>query len=176
MSDKRERPAKTLTLLHGQKTIVDASEFHDLQQFIWYLGSGGYVYAQINGRPIAMHAYLMKTPKGMHTDHINRNRLDNRRSNLRVCTPQENLANRRSFNGAANPFFGKTHSDDFKSKVSEKWRKPVMQLTLENQTINQFDSTLAAEKATGVSNGNISSVCTGRRKTAGGYKWQYAKQ
>ena len=38
-----------------------------------------------------------------------------------------------------------------------------------------FESTLAAEAETGVSNSNISSVCNGRRKTAGGYHWQYTE-
>jgi hypothetical protein len=43
-----------------------------------------------------MHLFIMPHPEGMETDHINMNRLDNRRSNLRVCTPAQNHYNKKA--------------------------------------------------------------------------------
>lgn len=40
-----------------------------------------------------LHRYLLNPPKGMTVDHINRNPLDNRRCNLRICTQFENNQN-----------------------------------------------------------------------------------
>jgi len=40
-----------------------------------------------------MHRVILKTPQGMETDHINQNKLDNRRSNLRACTKSQNMMN-----------------------------------------------------------------------------------
>jgi hypothetical protein len=43
---------------------------------------------------IALHNFLMQTPKGMEVDHINRNPLDNRRCNLRIVDKKTNCRNR----------------------------------------------------------------------------------
>lgn len=40
-----------------------------------------------------MHKLIMNTPKGMDTDHRNRNGLDNRRENLRITTRTQNNFN-----------------------------------------------------------------------------------
>jgi len=42
-----------------------------------------------------MHQMVVGTPKGFKTDHCNGYKMDNRRSNLRVCTNSQNLMNQR---------------------------------------------------------------------------------
>jgi hypothetical protein len=63
----------------------------------WYLHSDGYAwYAQnVNGKAkgIMLHRFLMNPGPGLVVDHLNRNPLDNRRVNLRVCTHSENVHN-----------------------------------------------------------------------------------
>ena len=44
---------------------------------------------------LMMHQFIMNSPKGMHIDHINHDGLDNRRENIRICTPSENAQNKR---------------------------------------------------------------------------------
>lgn len=54
----------------------------------------GYVAATVEGRVQYLHRLILAAPNGFDVDHVNGDRLDNRRSNLRVATRSQNLANR----------------------------------------------------------------------------------
>lgn len=57
----------------------------------WCLDSGGYV---MNGSvKMAVHRFLLGKKDGLEIDHIDGNKLDNRRSNLRFVTHRENGKN-----------------------------------------------------------------------------------
>lgn len=61
-------------------------------------GKNWYFYSdRLDGhKKISLHRYIMNCPKGLVVDHINTyDHLDNRRSNLRICTKQENSQNQR---------------------------------------------------------------------------------
>lgn len=44
-----------------------------------------------------MHRFLIGAPKGVRVDHINLNKLDNRRENLRFVTAAQNSSNRKPY-------------------------------------------------------------------------------
>ena len=75
----------------GKFAEVDDDDFERLNKYKWYYGPGGYAYAYKVGY---MHRNIIEIPEGLQIDHINRDKLDNRRSNLRVCTSSENNLNR----------------------------------------------------------------------------------
>lgn len=95
----------------GQSRIlIDSQDVDLINKYTWGVVTNGYVYTQRRvggGRKIriSLHRFLIGTPEGMDTDHINNNRLDNRRSNLRICTTSQNLMNRGKLNGS-NPYKG----------------------------------------------------------------------
>lgn len=61
----------------------------------WRLATNGYVVLAENGKTVLLHRFLMgrEPGDGLFVDHINRDRLDNRRRNLRVLTPSQSPQN-----------------------------------------------------------------------------------
>lgn len=84
-------------LNRGFEAVADAADVHLLEGHRWrvQLSKSGHAYAvaRINGRDTLMHRLILKPPRGQWVDHINSDGLDNRRSNIRLCTPSQNLAN-----------------------------------------------------------------------------------
>lgn len=81
------------------KFKVSPQDFYKVSQHAWYLSKKGYLSTGIynNGKTtqICMHRLILgKPPKGFDTDHINRDRTDNRRENLRFIPHYLNGHNR----------------------------------------------------------------------------------
>ena len=80
-------------------TLVDVEDMELIEPYRWYLNSGYACADNPNGKgkgfhKVYMHRLIMSALKGLVVDHINGNKLDNRRDNLRVCTPAQNAKNR----------------------------------------------------------------------------------
>ena len=92
---------KRIPLTQGKFAVVDDEYYNELKQYKWYPHkTQGLCYAVrhtkcIKGKRglIYMHRQILKAPKGKMTDHFDRNGLNNRIYNIRLCTNSQNQAN-----------------------------------------------------------------------------------
>ncbi len=89
---------KNIQLTKGQFTIVDDEDYDWLSQWKWYISRTGYAHRNETGldgkqKTIRMHRQIIDASFGEVVDHINHNKLDNRKSNLRICNDRENQQN-----------------------------------------------------------------------------------
>ena len=83
-------------LAEGRSVVCDESDLPLVQGWDWFLSRDGYPIGRNSvGEKMMMHRLLCSAPKGHVVDHINGDRLDNRRSNLRVVSYSENGLNPR---------------------------------------------------------------------------------
>ncbi|MCK5604153.1 HNH endonuclease [Candidatus Pacearchaeota archaeon] len=91
-----------MKLKTGEVVFIDKKDYAVISQYSWYrhpVGSHHLLYAAawVNNKNTLMHRFLLNLNKNEMTDHINGNGLDNRRSNLRKCTHQENMFNKKKY-------------------------------------------------------------------------------
>jgi len=103
--------------------VVDAADYDRVAQHRWFLGGTGY--AIRNVRPpqtgaIYMPRFILDAPPGSVVDHINHDKLDNRRSNLRIGNKSLNAQNR-----AHAPKGRSGYSGVMWDKANGRWRAVV---------------------------------------------------
>lgn len=107
---------EVIPLTGGFEAIVDAEDYEWLMQWTWAKHPNGYANRitrldEPNPRKnMMMHRQILNTPPDMVTDHINGNRLDNRRCNIRICTEMENQRNRIKHKVATSKYKGVSRS------------------------------------------------------------------
>lgn len=80
------------------RALIDSSDVELVSKHKWSF-SNGYVISKIDGKFTSIHRLIMeeelKGKNKMDIDHKNGIRIDNRRSNLRICTRSQNNQNRK---------------------------------------------------------------------------------
>jgi hypothetical protein len=95
---------------------VDAADYERLSRYHWRLANG-YPSRRDKKREVLMHREIVQAPAGMVVDHIDGNRQNACRSNLRVCTREENQRNQRKRRNGRSRFKGVTFH-----KPMGKWK------------------------------------------------------
>lgn len=85
---------KKIPLTRGQFALISDEDFERVSHHSWCMHPCGYAKARIKTRYVLMHRWIIGAKPGQMMDHINGNKLDNRRENLRFCTISQNIANR----------------------------------------------------------------------------------
>lgn len=94
---------KEIPLTQGQVALVDDEDFDRVSKYNWSarkFSNGFYAYrgwVDSKTKKVKNHSlgvFLLNPPKGSVVDHLNGNPLDNRKSNLRVASKQQNTWNR----------------------------------------------------------------------------------
>lgn len=137
---------KQIPLSKGKSAIIDSDVYQDVSQFRWYINSCGYAVRNVKStgkgqKTLFLHHYIMPKPEEtMETDHINGDKLDNRKINLRICTKSENQRNKRCGKNSSTGFKGVTWDkflNKYKSKIT--YNKKAIELCGEYARLNIID-------------------------------------
>lgn len=79
----------------GRRTLVDEDIYKKYGGLSWYLSDTGYALRKPSDGIVRLHRLVIEAKEGEIVDHKNRDKLDNRRSNLRIVTHSQNAFNRR---------------------------------------------------------------------------------
>jgi hypothetical protein len=98
--------------------LVDAEDYAELAQYRWVLMWNGYAMRFFDSGSVRMSRQILGLKRGdeRQGDHINGNRLDNRRRNLRIVTPAENAQNCVARGGTSR------HRGVSWHRASQRWR------------------------------------------------------
>lgn len=118
----------------GEEILVDSDDVDRLIKACrWYVADG-YAFGHIGERPMPMHRFITNANKPLVVDHRNHNKLDNRKSNLRVCTSSQNSMNRMMQSNNTSGVIG-VHYD----KHRKKWKAEI-KINRKNRYIGRYNT------------------------------------
>lgn len=122
---------------HGEyvgESMIDLDDVDIIKDKKWSLGNHGYVTSGAAKNQLLLHRFSINAPYDKYVDHIDRNKLNNRKNNLRLCTNQENNRNKDLLSNNTSGICGVVFD-----KARQKWKS---QIIVDNKTINlgRFDS------------------------------------
>jgi hypothetical protein len=112
---------QTIPLTQGRVAWVDDEDYPVLSRWKWQCSPDGYaVHAtHVHGKSvkILMHRFLISPARGQIVDHIDGNKLNNQRANLRIATRAQNAQNTRMARSLSGFKGVRTEGDSFLSVI-----------------------------------------------------------
>ena len=108
-----------IPISNSQWVKVSLEDLEKIISIPWSISPHGYAKHSKHG---LMHRLLLDAVKGSYVDHINGDRLDNTRENLRLCTHSQNLRNRGATASSKSGWKGvstnKPHTDRWRATIT----------------------------------------------------------
>ena len=124
------------------EAIIDTEDYEKARGFKWCIWRNHKVYGYKNGGFVSLHRLVLPPiPKNKEVDHHDSNSLNNRKSNLRICTHQQNMHNYKIPKNNTSGFKGVTWSPK-----SNQWRVRI-QINYQTIRLGLFKNKIAAAKA-----------------------------
>lgn len=123
MANRLDIKTKTLHLSNGDAVVLDEDSHAALSNVSWYKHSQGYAVRSEGSvrkgtfKQYLMHREIVGAKPGEYVDHINGDKLDNRRCNLRICSNKNNVVN------------SKPHKDSSSKYKGVSWYSPTKNWT-----------------------------------------------
>ena len=96
---------KTIRLTNGEETLVDDEDFERFGHLRWRKDGNGYAVhnTTAKGKSVCylLHRLILDAPRGVFVDHRNGRLLDNRKSELRLCSRSQNQRNLMKISGTS---------------------------------------------------------------------------
>lgn len=114
----------------GQKVYYDSDDANLIEQYTWYINNNGYAETNISHKKVSMHQLI-----GCKSyDHKDRDKLNNRKDNLRPATKQENSRNRRPQINNTSGIIGVSFR-----KETKKWRARI-HINKKQKSLGDFEN------------------------------------
>lgn len=130
-----------ITLSNGSVVQVDDCDLSRVAGYNWHLHPGGYAIARPNGKSLYMHRLVINASSRMEVDHINGDKLDNRRNNLRLVSRQQNEQNK-AYTSAQSGVRGVSYD----GRRAKPWRAEVY-INRKRIHLGYFDNVAEAAQA-----------------------------
>ena len=123
--------------------IIDSEDYTKISQFKWYLDGRGYIVS--SGRRHKLHRLILDVHDCLiQVDHINGNKLDNRKDNLRLVSNQQNQMNIHKKKGTSSKYFGVCL--DGRIKLTNRWIASI-KVDYKNIFLGRFNTEIEAALA-----------------------------
>ncbi len=145
-----EQGTKYIALSKGAYTLVDETDYAWAIKYPWFLDAEGYAVRSINlGNHnilrVQLHRLIARVPAKVYVDHINQDKLDNRKQNLRLTDYAGNSLNKAKMQPRSRPSYTSKYKGVAWDKNKKCW---VAYITIKGRRthLGRFDNEVEAAK------------------------------